>query len=136
VNATHFSHKTRNVEDTSIVALTLANSLRMNIEVSWSMTVDEDHYFCHVFGTAGSASLNPLRITKDLNGQVANLTPTKTEAPQNLFRRSYENELKHFLGAVRTIHPVISTAEEAVQRMKVAEAIYKSARLRKEVVLP
>ena len=135
VNAVHFNHKTRKVEDTSIVALTLANGLRMNIEVSWSMTLEEDQYFCHVFGTEGSASLNPLRISKDLNGQVANLTPTKIEAPQNLFKRSYENELKHFLGAVRNIHQVISTAEEAVQRMKVAEAIYKSARLRREVVL-
>jgi predicted dehydrogenase len=100
------------------------------------MCVEDDVYFCHVFGTEGSASLNPLRINKELNGTVANLAPAKIEAPQHLFKRSYENELKHFIGAVRDLHPVISPADEAVQRMKIVEAIYKSSRLGKEVTLP
>jgi predicted dehydrogenase len=88
-----------------------------------------------VFGSDGSASVNPFRIYKDLNGTVVNLTPTKIEHPHNMFKRSYENELRHFLGSVRELHPVISTADEAVQRMRIVEAVYKSARLGKDVVL-
>ena len=135
VGATHFSHKTRQVEDTSLVSLTLHNGAAVRIEVSWSMSLDDDMYYCSTFGTDGSATLNPLRINKELHGNVVNVTPKKSDPPQNLFNRSYENELKHFIGAVRGLHPVISTAEEAVQRMRIVDGVYRSARLRKEITL-
>ena len=57
------------------------------------------------------------------------------EPPQTWYKRSYENELRHFLGAVNRLHPVVSTAEEAVQRMKVVEAVYKSVRSGREVAI-
>jgi predicted dehydrogenase len=135
VAATHFNHKTRQVEDTSLVTLTFKNGSAMNIEVSWSMTLDDDIYYCNVFGTDGSASLNPLRINKELHGNIVNVAPAKLDQSQNLFRRSYENELKHFIGAVKGLHPIISTGEEAVQRMKIVDAVYRSVRLGKEVAL-
>jgi predicted dehydrogenase len=115
--------------------LTLKNGSVVNIEVSWSMTLDDDIYYCDVFGTEGSGSLAPLRINKELHGNIVNVAPTKLEQPQHLFRRSYENELKHFVGAVKGLHPVISTGAEAVQRMKIVDAVYKSARLRKEIAV-
>jgi predicted dehydrogenase len=135
VSASNYYNKTKQVEDTSLVKLVLKNAAQIDIEVSWSMFLDDDVYYCNVYGSDGSASLNPLRINKELHGSLVNLAPSKIEPPQHLFKRSYENELRHFLGAVRDLHPVISTAEEAVQRMRIIEAIYKSGRLGKEVVL-
>jgi predicted dehydrogenase len=134
VSATSFHHKMKQVEDTSLVTIGLKTGSIVNIEVSWSMIVDDDVYYYYLFGSEGTASLNPLRVNKELHGSLVNLAPAKMEPPQHLFRRSYENELKHFLGAVRGIHPVISTGDEAVQRMKVVDAVYKSARTGKEVV--
>ena len=133
VAATNFHHTTRDVEDTSCANITLKNGSLINIEVSWSMHVDDDQYYCQVYGTEGTASLNPLRINKELHGNVVNLAPAKIDPPQHLFKRSYENELRHFLGAVRNVHPLLSTADEAVQRMKIVDAVYKSARTGKEV---
>ena len=98
------------------------------------MIIDDDVYYYFLFGSEGTASLNPLRVNKELHGSLVNLAPARMEPPQHLFRRSYENELKHFLGAVRNLHPVISTGEEAVQRMKTVDAVYKSARTGKEVL--
>jgi predicted dehydrogenase len=135
VSADVFKHRTKSVEDTALVSITLKDASRVHFEVSWTMSLDDDVYFCHVFGPEGSASLHPLRIHKDLNGTVANLAPTKQEPPQTYLRRSYENELRHFIGAVQDRHPVISTADEAVQRMKIVEAIYKSARQGKEIAI-
>ena len=135
VDAAHYRNRTKQVEDTSLVSVKLKNGSMVNIEVSWSMFLDDDVYYCNVFGAEGSASLNPLRINKELHGNLVNLAPAKMEPPQHLFKRSYENELRHFLGAVRDLHPIISTAEEAVQRMKIVDAVYKSVRLEKEVVL-
>ena len=79
--------------------------------------------------------INPLRIHKQLHGNLVNVTPAKIESPQNLYRKSYENELKHFVGAARELHQIISTGDEAVHRMKVVEAIYQSAKKGKEIVL-
>jgi predicted dehydrogenase len=135
VSACNFQHTTKEVEDTAIVSLTTKNGTVLNIEVSWSMCVDDDVYFCNVFGTDGTASLNPLRINKELHGNIVNLAPAKIESPQHLFKRSYENEIRHFLGAVRNVHQVISTADEAVQRMRIVEAVYKSVKIGKEVLL-
>lgn len=135
VSATNFNHTTKEVEDTSCVNITLKNGSLINIEVSWSMHVLDDVYYCSVYGTEGTASLNPLRINKELHGNVVNLAPAKIDPPQHLFKRSYENELKHFLGAVKGVHPIISTADEAVQRMKIVDAVYKSVRAGKECVI-
>ena len=136
VSASNFYHKTKQVEDTSLVTIGLKTGSVVNIEVSWSMIVDDDVYYYYLFGSEGTASLNPLRVNKELHGSLVNLAPARMEPPQHLFRRSYENELKHFLGAVRNIHPVISTGEEAVQRMKTVDAVYRSARTGKEVLFP
>ena len=135
VTASHYYQRTKKVEDTSIVSLSLKNGASVNIEVSWSMCLDEDSMYCYVHGTDGSASLNPLRINKELHGNIVNIAPAKMEPTPALFKRSYENELRHFFGAVKNLHPVISTGEEAVQRMKVVDAVYLSAKRGKEVTL-
>jgi predicted dehydrogenase len=135
VSATNFNHTTKQVEDTSCVNITMKNGSLINIEVSWSMHVLDDVYYCNIYGTDGTASLNPLRINKELHGNVVNLAPARMDPPQHLFKRSYENELKHFLGAVKDVHPIISTADEAVQRMKIVDAVYKSVRIGKEVAI-
>ncbi len=136
VSGSSFHHRTKKVEDTALASLVLKNGSTAWIEVSWSMCLDDDVYYCHVYGTDGSASLNPFRINKEVAGNIVNLTPAKMESGQNIFRRSYENELRHFLGAVRGLHQVVSTGEESVHRMKIVEAIYKSMRLGKEVTIP
>lgn len=135
VSATHFSNTTTQVEDTSLVSITMKDGSFLGIEVAWSMCLQDDVYYCNIFGTEGTSSLNPLRINKQLHGNLVNLAPTKIDPPQRLFKRSYENELKHFLGAIKGVHPVISTADEAVQRMRIVDAVYKSVRSGREVLL-
>lgn len=135
VNAKMYRHRMKSVEDSSIVFLELKHGTSVVIEVSWSLPSAEDSFYCDLYATEGSAMINPLRILKELRGNVVNLTPAKLETPQNLYKKSYENELKHFIGAARGLHPVISTGDEAVHRMKVVEALYKSAARGKEIVL-
>ncbi len=135
LNAANYKQRTKQVEDTSLVNLVLNTGATVNIEVSWSMCLDEDVYYCYLHGAGGSASLSPLKINKELHGNLVNLAPARIDSGHQLFKRSYENELKHFLGAVRDLHPVISTGEEAVQRMRVVDAVYRSAKKGKEVTI-
>ena len=135
VNAVTYNHSTKSVEDSCITFFETENNATLILEVSWSFQTVTDSFYCDIFGTKGSSNLNPLRINKLISGNIVSVSPTKLETQQNISKKSYENELKHFVGAAKGLHPIISTAGEAVQRMKVVEAVYKSAKLKKEVVL-
>jgi predicted dehydrogenase len=132
VSAMNYSHKTK-VEDSSVVFLSMKNETTITIEVSWNFHIENELYYCNIYGEQGSGKINPLMIHKEMHGNVVNVTPMKTDTSQNALKKSYENELKHFVGAIRGIHPVISTAHEAVQRMKIVNAIYRSAEKGKEI---
>jgi predicted dehydrogenase len=134
VNAKMYRHKTKSVEDSCIAFIEMKYGLSAIIETSWSLQTNDDFFYCNLFGTEGSAMINPLKINKQLHGNLVNVTPAKSDTPQNMYRKSYENELKHFIGAARGVHPVISTGDEAVQRMKIVEALYQSAAKGKEIV--
>ena len=135
VTAKMYMHKTKSVEDSCVVFIEMKYGTSIVLEVSWSFQAAEDYFFCDFFGSEGSAKINPLRIHKQLHGSLVNVTPAKLETPANLYKRSYENELKHFVGAARGLHQVISTGDEAVQRMKIVDAIYLSAQKGKEIVI-
>ena len=134
VSAKIYRQETKTVEDSCIAFVALTGGVTAIIETSWSFQSTQDFFYCDLYGSKGSAMINPVRIYKVLHGSLVNMSPVKTETPHNLYRKSYENELKHFVGAARGLHDVISTAEEAVHRMKIVEAIYESGKKGKEIV--
>ncbi|MGA2622657.1 MAG: Gfo/Idh/MocA family oxidoreductase [Bacteroidota bacterium] len=134
VSAKMYRQKTKTVEDSCVAFVEMKDGVTVVLEVSWSFQSAQDFFYCDFFGSEGSAMINPLRIHKSLHDNLVNVTPAKIETPQNLHKKSYENELRHFVGGARGLHPVISTGDEAVQRMKIVEAIYESARKSKEIV--
>jgi predicted dehydrogenase len=135
VTATNYSHHTKGVEDSTIVFLKFKNGSTLTIEASWSFESTSDFFYCDCFGTEGSGSLNPFRIIKRMHGNLVNVAPASSETAQTLYRKSYENELKHWIGSLRGLHTVISTGDEAVHRMKIIDSIYQSAKRGKAVIL-
>ncbi len=135
VSTQNFFHNTKNVEDTSISCIKCNNSAIVNLEVSWSLPVEKDHFFLDVYGTRGSLSSNPFKLYKRVENDYINLTPTQVDNPTVLFKKSYLNELKSFIGAIKDLNPVFSSGEEAVQRMKIIEAMYESAEKKHEIKL-
>ncbi len=136
VTATNYSHHTKDVEDSSIIYLKMRNGSTLTIEASWSYESNSDFFYCDCFGTSGSGSLNPFRILKRVHDNLVNVAPVSTDTPQMLYRKSYENELKHWVGALRGLHPVISTVDDSVHRMKIVDTIYKAAKRGKTVSIP
>ncbi len=135
VSAKMYNHRTQGVEDSCIAFLEMKYGVSVSLEVSWSFTLTEDYFYCNLYGSVGSATINPMKKLKKFQGNTVNVTPEKFEAPHNLYIKSYENELKHFVGAARGLHPIISTADEATHRMRIVKAIYESAEKGKEVIL-
>jgi len=135
VSTQSFHQNTKNVEDTSVSFLRCKNSSLINIETSWSLQVERDLFYLNVYGTKGYARLHPLRVYKKIDDQHMDLAPSLAENSLNLFKKSYLNELKSFVGAVRGLNPVFSSGDEALSRMKVIDAMYNSALQKKEIKL-
>jgi predicted dehydrogenase len=134
VSTQNFSMNTKHVEDSSISMIRCKNNAVIGMETSWSIPLEKDLFYFNVYGTKGSATLNPFRINKRISDeQFMDLTPAQTESALNLFKKSYQNELKSFIGAVRGLNPVFSPAAEALSRMKVIDAMYQSAAKKSEV---
>lgn len=127
VTTQNFNQYTKNVEDTSISLLRCKNSSLISLESSWSLPVEKDTFYVNIHGKKGFASINPFKVFKKIGEQIIDLTPSQKENALSLFRKSYENELKSFLGAVRGLNPVFSSGDEALLRMKILESMYNSS---------
>lgn len=135
VSCKTYQLNTKNVEDTAISFIKFKNNSLINLEVSWSMPTDKDHFFLSVFGTKGSFTLSPLHVYKRINNEILDLTPAQVDNATMLFKKSYMNELRSFVGAVKGLNPVLSPGDEALERMKIIEAMYLSAQKDQEVKL-
>jgi predicted dehydrogenase len=133
VSTKNYHHQSRNLEDTSVSFLRCENSVTISIEASWSMAEQKDTLFTNVYGTKGSIGINPFRLVKTLADEQIDFGSTFAESPAEAFKKSYLNELKSFIGAIRGLNPVFSSGQEALQLLKIAEAMYISAEKNQEI---
>ena len=104
------------------------NGSILNYEASWSFHDETDSFKLAALGTEGTGHLNPLRAYKKVGSTRVDYTIGTGSQSKNLYRKSYENELKHFIGVVNKSNPLMSSSEEALLRMKLVENIYLSAK--------
>lgn len=132
VSVQNFYHTSKNVEDSSIGLIRFTDGKVISFEVSWNLHAEWDKFHLASFGSKGTAHLNPLRAYKRLeSGDVDYSLPIANT--KDLYKKSFENELKHFIAAVRDNSPMISTCDDSVTLMELIQALYKSAELQKEI---
>jgi predicted dehydrogenase len=134
VSAVNYSHSFKDVEDTSIAFIKFHNGAALSIETSWTLHRETDLFYCNLYGKDGSASINPLKIYKYMNNTLVNVTPVKIEKPANLFKRTYEYEISNFINSIINNKPTLSEGIEALDRMKIVDAVYESAKSGKEIL--
>jgi len=123
------------VEDGALAVIETVKGLTITIEVSWRMPLERDMIYTNIYGKNGAAILNPLRINKEMHGNLVNVTPLSPEGTSPQFKRYFENEIRHFVNVVLGKEKNMSTAGEAVKIMNIVDALYESARTKKGVVL-
>lgn len=133
VTAYNFYHTTKNVEDSATAMIKTKDDQVINFEVSWILSAESEIFYCNLFGTEGVGFLNPLRVFKQVGTSQMELMNQPRTSSANLYLKSYENELKHFFAAITGLGKWVSTLKEACARMKLIEAIYKSAHSNKEL---
>jgi predicted dehydrogenase len=135
VSAASYKQFSKHVEDSAAFFVRLEGDVTFTTEISWTFQREGDFFYLNVFGDDGAAFINPLKVMKRVGGQLINLTPAKVQTPVGLYKKSYENELRYFINAVKGIVPLVSTGQEAAKRMSLVEAIYQSAAKKKEITV-
>lgn len=122
------------VEDSAVVLLRLADGRLVNLEVTWALASERERQYLHVLGSAGSGSLAPLRVYKDLDSGLADVTPVVAAGRENPFTASYRQQLGYFAEVVRGRAEAAPPAEQ-VALLRLIEAVYRSADKGKEISL-
>ena len=117
-----------------MVFLELADDRAINLEVTWDLVSDRDRQYLHLQGSAGSGSLPPLRVLKEMESGVAEVTPVIAPGRENLFTASYRQELTVFTDAVRG-EIALEAPSEHVTLLRLVEAAYRSAEERTDIQL-
>ena len=122
------------VEDAMLVGVECAGGLSVGFDGAWDYVGERERHWFEVHGTAGTARLGPLRVTKQLNGRAVDVSPGGAAAREGAFLQSYRAELLHFLAVVRGEVPYTPPADQAGVT-RVLEAVYRAAEQRREVLL-
>jgi len=135
VTATAHRPPQAEVEDSLSAFLRLEGGGTLTLEVTWGLLMEKDFAYCNLFGENGAALWNPLRLHRAMHGSLVNVTP-EVASPKNLYKQAVENQLAHFLDAVRKGNPApVGSGQEALAVMRLVDAIYKSAESGREVKL-
>lgn len=134
VSVQKFNHNTKSVEDSAVGFVRCKNGSVINFDVSWSLHSESDGFNLAAYGSKGTAHLNPFTAYRRIDSTQIDLSP-QTFGKKNLFKKSYENELKYFVGALKGKNPIFSSGGDALKRMKLIEALYESAEKNREIKL-
>lgn len=124
------------VEDTCVAHYYLGRDTALYLNVTWAFMNDHSDAFTIFSGSEGAASLNPLRITKEIKNNIVNITPGgKQLSAKDLYSKSFELEIDHFYHCLRKHEKPISPGEEGAALMEIVEATYRSASENREIVV-
>jgi predicted dehydrogenase len=120
------------VEDSAILLLELEGQTVINLEVTWTLVADRERQYLEVIGSHGSGSFAPLKVFRESDSGILEVSPHLSPGRENPFTASYRQELMHFAESVRGGHTIQRPAEQ-VTLMRIIEAAYLSAEEGREV---
>jgi len=130
-----YGKKGRNgVEDSACALVRFAGGASLMLDVNWNLREKTDRTYLNVFGSKGAAMLNPLQIHKSIHGVLVNVTPSISRA--NYYKKSYQEEIKHFVACRARRRKPLSSGREAVTVLRILDAMYASAASGREVEIP
>ena len=123
-----------NVEDLAVAMIKFDNGLTLFVEASFNLNIKQDTNVIELFGTKGGAKIDPkIEFYMDMNGRFVDITPHGDTALS--FTGLFESEIEHFVDCVINKTPCRATGKDGVILMKMIDAIYKSAKEGREVLI-
>jgi predicted dehydrogenase len=122
------------VEDLGSALIVCENGTAISVDVSWRHMGAGERFWFDVVGKKGAASIQPLRVFKDVHGTPTDVTPTGASSRETVFQQSYRAEWTYFLAVLRgDVNAPPPKDQLALQR--VMDALYRSAEEGRDVLL-
>ncbi len=122
------------VEDMAVAMIRFDNRAVLQVETSFSLNTKKDQGSIELFGSKSGAKLDPkLEFYSEMNNYLVDVTPAHDTALS--FDGLFENEISHFVECISKGTSCISTAADGIEIMRIIDAVYESARTRREVIL-
>ncbi len=122
------------VEDSAALLLHLVGNRVLNLEVTWALRSERERQYVHLLGSSGSGSIGPLRVFKEMDSGLTDLTPQLAPGRENQYTASYRQQLAYFVELARGERENEAPREQVIL-MRIAEAAYRSAQKGAEVRL-
>ncbi|HET7321370.1 MAG TPA: Gfo/Idh/MocA family oxidoreductase [Longimicrobiaceae bacterium] len=122
------------VEDSAVLLLFLEGDRVVNLEVTWNLLSQRERQYLHLAGLGGSGSLGPIKVYKEMESGLMDVTPQIQPGRENQFTASYRQELATFADAIREGR-ALGAPTEQVALLEIVEAAYRSAEEGTEVLL-
>jgi predicted dehydrogenase len=107
----------------------------IHLDASWCLLPETSKVYGSFYGDKGSASSDPLRISRDVGGRRYTMTPYNLPRGAELYQQSYAAELNFFLSRIKNNDGSDENLIEAHKVMRVVDAIYRSSRTERPVKL-
>jgi predicted dehydrogenase len=121
--------KLYDVEDSAFAFVRFTGGITLELNVSWALNIDKEHNYCELYGDKAGSSLSPLTIYTEKDHSLVDYN-FKTDNFE-----THHAEIAHFVDCIQNGTQLISPAQDAVEIMKILDALYKSAETGSEVRL-
>jgi predicted dehydrogenase len=121
------------VEQSGSAFVVCDEELSIFFDVTWRHVGEGERFGMGVRGSRGTASINPLRVWKELHGTPTDVSPGSVSR-ENAFTASYRAEWAHFLAAIAG-EAAAPSLDEHLTLHRTLDAIYRSAAEGKDVAL-
>lgn len=125
-----WDHTKYTVEDYAAGFVRLDNGASLILESSFAANIGEDKFCSSLMGTRGGAETSPLRIFAEERGALIDMTPVHLPSYS-----SYEAEVRGFYDAIQNDTEPPVTGEQALNVMKILDALYESSDEGREVLI-
>lgn len=125
-----WDYKNYTVEDFAAGFVRLDNGASLIIESSFAANIVEDRMNVSLLGTKGGAESNPIKLFGERNGAFLDITPSFL--PTTNF---YEVEIRGFIDSIINDTEPPVTGEQALDVMKILDALYKSSDEGREIAI-
>lgn len=108
------------VEDLAAGQVRFADGSTLVLEASWAQHCAGDRFYNEIYGTKGGATLEPFRVYTELHGHPVDIAPHAPHVD------GHEAEIAHFVECIVQDKTPIATVDQALDVMKILDAIYES----------
>lgn len=123
-----WDYKNYTVEDFAAGFVRFENGATLTIESSFMANIEKDKLSLSILGTEGGCQTDPLKLFREEHGTLIDVTPVCV--PES---KMYHGEIRGFLDCIQNDTEPPVTGEQALQLIKIFDAIYKSSEVGREV---